>query len=95
MSAQISDRPLLAQIGKYPVLSKLGEGATSEVYLCHDPFGNRDVAIKVAFTETFDDRERGKLLVQRWIWLTKNRRRERKRQIEETLHRFERFQLAR
>jgi len=61
MSAQISDRPLLSQIGKYPVLSKLGEGATSEVYLCHDPFGNRDVAIKVAFTETFDDRERGKL----------------------------------
>src|SRR3954471_9570773 len=61
MSAQISDRPLLAQIGTYPVLRKLGEGATSEVYLCHDPFSDRDVAIKVAFTETFDDRERGKL----------------------------------
>jgi serine/threonine protein kinase len=34
------------QIGKYPVLRKLGEGATSEVYLCRDEFQGRDVAIK-------------------------------------------------
>ena len=26
------------QIGKYPVKRKLGEGACSEVFLCHDPF---------------------------------------------------------
>jgi len=37
---------LPAQIGKYRVLRKLGEGATSEVYLCHDEFSHRDVAIK-------------------------------------------------
>ena len=37
---------LPAQIGKYRVLGKLGEGATSEVYLCHDDFLERDVAIK-------------------------------------------------
>ncbi len=55
------DRGMLRQIGKYPVLRKLGEGATSEVYLCNDPFGRRDVAIKVAFPETFQDPERGKL----------------------------------
>ncbi|MBV8030377.1 MAG: protein kinase [Betaproteobacteria bacterium] len=54
-------RPTLTQIGKYPVLRKLGEGATSEVYLSHDPFNDRDVAIKVAFPETFEDPERGKL----------------------------------
>ena len=54
-------RGKLSQIGKYPVMSKLGEGATSEVYLCHDPFKHRDVAIKVAFPETFQDPERGKL----------------------------------
>jgi tRNA A-37 threonylcarbamoyl transferase component Bud32 len=35
-----------AQIGKYLVRSKLGEGATSEVFLAHDPFNARDVAIK-------------------------------------------------
>ena len=34
------------QIGKYTVKSKLGEGATSEVFLAHDPFSGRDVAIK-------------------------------------------------
>jgi tRNA A-37 threonylcarbamoyl transferase component Bud32 len=37
---------LPAQIGKYNVRAKLGEGATSEVFLAHDAFHNRDVAIK-------------------------------------------------
>jgi serine/threonine protein kinase len=54
-------RTPLTQIGKYPVLRKLGEGATSEVYLCNDPFNVRDVAVKVAYPETFQDPERGKL----------------------------------
>ena len=49
------------QIGKYPVERRLGEGATSEVYLCHDPFAERDVAVKVVSTELFNDPERGKL----------------------------------
>ncbi len=35
-----------AQIGKYRVLGRLGEGATSEVFLCHDDFLDRDVAVK-------------------------------------------------
>ncbi|HZO03100.1 MAG TPA: serine/threonine-protein kinase [Burkholderiales bacterium] len=51
----------LAQIGKYPVMRKLGEGATSEVYLCSDPFNLRDVAIKVAFAEALRDPTRGKI----------------------------------
>jgi serine/threonine protein kinase len=33
----MSARSHLAQIGKYPVVRKLGEGATSEVWLCNDP----------------------------------------------------------
>jgi len=37
---------LPVQIGKYRVLRKLGEGSTSEVFLCHDDFHGRDVAIK-------------------------------------------------
>ncbi len=43
------------QIGKYQVLRKLGEGATSEVYLCHDPFAERDVAVKVVFGDRCND----------------------------------------
>ncbi len=39
------------RIGKYPVLAKLGEGATSAVYLCHDPFNDREVAVKRIFPE--------------------------------------------
>ena len=35
-----------AHIGKYRVLRRLGEGATAEVFLCHDGFKGIDVAIK-------------------------------------------------
>jgi len=41
----------MRQIGKYEIKKKLGEGATSEVYLCHDPFSGRDVAVKVVYEE--------------------------------------------
>ena len=51
----------MTRIGKYPVLRKLGEGATSEVYLCNDPFNARDVAVKVALNRALQDPERGRL----------------------------------
>ena len=45
-------------IGKYPVLCEIGAGATSKVYLARDPFGNRDVAIKVfMFHKHVDEQE--------------------------------------
>ncbi len=37
---------LPSRVGKYVVKAKIGEGATSEVFLAHDPFRNQDVAIK-------------------------------------------------
>jgi uncharacterized protein YcaQ len=49
----------------------------------------------VAAVDLKTDRERQKLLVQQWTWISKDSRRARKKRIEETLHRFERFQLAR
>jgi uncharacterized protein len=49
----------------------------------------------VAVLDLKTDRERHQLLVQRWTWVSNRSRRLRKRQIEEALHRFERFQLAR
>jgi len=64
----MSARGSLTQIGKYPVVRKLGEGATSEVYLCNDPFNLRDVAIKVAFPEFLADPARGKMF--RKLFLT-------------------------
>ena len=56
------------RIGKYPVLRRLGQGATSEVYLCNDPFNARDVAVKLAFNEAFRHPERGR--VYRKLFLT-------------------------
>jgi len=49
----------------------------------------------VAAIDLKADRERGKLVVQQLSWIGDRARRQRKRQIEEALHRFERFQLGR
>ena len=49
----------------------------------------------VAVVDLKTDRERQKLLVQRWTWVSNRSRQLRKKRIEEALHRFERFQLAR
>ncbi|MGB7541135.1 MAG: serine/threonine-protein kinase, partial [Burkholderiales bacterium] len=45
----------MQQFGKYEVRKRLGKGATSEVYLCLDPFANRDVAVKVVFEDLLKD----------------------------------------
>lgn len=47
--------------GKYEIIRKLGEGATSTVYLSYDPFAEREVAIKLIFPDILKDKERGKL----------------------------------
>ena len=49
------------RIGKYEIRKRLGEGATSEVYLGHDPFAGRDVAVKVIFPAVLKDKERGRM----------------------------------
>ena len=38
---------MLSRVGKYEIKSFLGKGATGLVYLAADPFGQRDVAVKV------------------------------------------------
>jgi len=47
-------------IGKYQVVSELGRGATSVVYQCHDPFANRDVAVKLFNPDGFASDEQRK-----------------------------------
>ena len=49
------------KIGKYEVRQRLGEGATSTVWLAWDPFAQREVAVKVIHPEVLQDRERGSL----------------------------------
>jgi eukaryotic-like serine/threonine-protein kinase len=45
----VLDRP--HKIGKYDILSQLGEGASSVVYLAEDAFNDRKVAVKLAKTD--------------------------------------------
>ncbi|MFZ0257413.1 MAG: serine/threonine-protein kinase [Gammaproteobacteria bacterium] len=46
-------------LGKYVVLEQIGRGNMGSVYLGHDPFTNRDVAIKVAHPEFLHHAEDG------------------------------------
>jgi hypothetical protein len=48
LELEAAPRPpgLPEKIGKYRVLNKIGDGATSEVFLCRDDFQGRTVAIK-------------------------------------------------
>jgi len=48
----------------------------------------------VAALDLKTDRERQKLLIQKWTWVGRGKPRTHKKRIEEALHRFERFQLA-
>jgi len=48
-------------VANFPVVRKLGEGATSEVFLCQDPFRNRQVAVKRIFPESLRDPARGRM----------------------------------
>ncbi len=50
----------LTHLGKYRLLRKLGQGATSVVYLGYDPFGEREVALKVIKQEFLDDPRSGR-----------------------------------
>ena len=53
-STTLPDVELPAFVGKYKVTRRLGEGATSDVYLCHDPVSGQDVAIKRVLEQPAD-----------------------------------------
>jgi serine/threonine protein kinase len=41
------DREVPAKIGKYDIINEIGKGTTGDVYLSHDQYYGRDVAVKV------------------------------------------------
>lgn len=49
------------KIGKYVIINKVGKGSTGSVYLSHDPYYRRDVAIKVYNIEEAEDPERARV----------------------------------
>jgi serine/threonine protein kinase len=61
--AQAADnaRPFPEKIGKYVIINEIGQGSTGSVYLSHDPYFRRDVAIKVYNIESDEDPQRAKI----------------------------------
>src|SRR5438309_75224 len=51
------------KIGKYAVIREVGRGSTGVVYLSHDAYYGRDVAIKVYNMDTGGDEERARVHV--------------------------------
>ena len=49
------------KIGKYVIVNKIGKGSTGTVYLSHDPYYRRDVAIKVYNLEEDTDADRAQV----------------------------------
>jgi len=49
------------RIGKYLIINEVGRGSTGTVYLSHDPYYGRDVAIKVYNMDTGGDDERARV----------------------------------
>src|SRR5215831_12086085 len=51
----LQNSPTPERIGKYTIVKEVGRGSTGVVYLAHDPYYKRDVAIKVYNIESSDE----------------------------------------
>ncbi len=60
-AASASVTPTPGRIGKYEIIKEVARGSTGAVYLSHDPYYGRDVAIKVYRVEATDDPTRAQL----------------------------------
>jgi serine/threonine protein kinase len=49
------------RIGKYVIVREVGRGSTGTVYLSHDPYYGRDVAIKVYHFDSGDDEDKARV----------------------------------
>ncbi|MEQ1800576.1 MAG: serine/threonine-protein kinase [Gammaproteobacteria bacterium] len=59
--ASVAAAAVPKKIGKYLIINEVGKGTTGTVYLSHDPYFRRDVAIKVYNIATDDDPSRAKI----------------------------------
>ena len=49
------------RIGKYVIINEVGRGSTGRVFLSHDPYYGRDVAIKLYNVESEDDEQKSQV----------------------------------
>ena len=57
MAAQSQSQAASSRIGRYELKTKAGEGTSGVVYRAYDPLLDRDVAIKLARTNTLTEDE--------------------------------------
>jgi serine/threonine protein kinase len=58
----VDDKPAVPErIGKYPIINEVGQGSTGRVFLSHDPYYGRDVAIKLYNLESVEDERKAKM----------------------------------
>ena len=56
-----SAKPVPEKFGKYEIINEIGRGTTGNVYLSHDPYYGRDVAIKVYHIDAASDGQAAKV----------------------------------
>jgi len=61
MADRANGRTVPDKIGKYEILQEIGQGTTGDVFLSHDPYYGRDVAVKVYHTQADPDSEAAKI----------------------------------
>ena len=54
-------RSVPAKVGKYEILQEIGQGTTGDVYLSHDPYYGRDVAVKLYHAQPDADSQSAKV----------------------------------
>jgi len=54
-------------LGKYEIVKQVGKGATATVYLAHDPFAQRAVAIKAVAAAVFENGEAGRVARKHFV----------------------------
>ena len=57
------------RIGKYPIINEVGQGSSGRVFLSHDPYYGRDVAIKL-YNVALDDDDEQKARTARKMFFT-------------------------
>lgn len=58
---RIPTRKIPDKIGKYVIINEIGQGSTGSVYLSHDPYFRRDVAIKVYDIQADEDPKKARI----------------------------------
>ena len=54
-------RDVPERIGKYVIINEVGQGSTGRVFLSHDPYYGRDVAIKLYNIESEEDEQKARV----------------------------------